>query len=62
MRCPEGSNVSHRLRTVRTMQRTSNQLTALESLFLEAGLPATEVDACPAPDCSLCRRTLPKAA
>jgi hypothetical protein len=44
------------------MENTTSQLTDLEALFLEAGLPVTEVDACPVPDCSICRSPLPRAA
>ena len=37
-------------------------LTPIEALFLAAGVPASEVDACPKPDCEICHRALPQAA
>ena len=57
-----GAELSYRFRTVRIMQNTTSEPTALEIFFLEAGLPAAEVEACPAPDCSLCRESLARAA
>jgi len=44
------------------MEHSNRQLTAIEALFLDAGLPVVEVQACPAPDCAVCRASLPKAA
>jgi len=44
------------------MEHSSRELTAIEALFLAAGLPAIEVQACPVPDCEVCRASLPKAA
>jgi hypothetical protein len=44
------------------MENSNRQLTAIEALFAGAGLPAVEVDACPVPDCCVCRAPLQKAA
>ena len=44
------------------MENSNRELTAIETLFLDAGLPAVEVQACPVPGCELCAAALPKAA
>ena len=44
------------------MENSNRELTAIEAVFLDAGLPALEVQACPIPDCELCAAALSKAA
>jgi len=44
------------------MENKNSEPTALETLFLEAGLPASEVESCPVPNCTVCRAPLPRAA
>ena len=45
-----------------TITRIDREPTPLEALFAAAGLPAREVEACPAPDCEICHPQLPQAA
>ena len=44
------------------MEHMHTDLTDLEAFFLDAGLPATEVEACPDATCSFCTEALPRAA
>jgi len=60
--CGKGPILSYPVRTLWAMENSNRQLTAIEALFAGAGLPAVEVEACPVPDCAVCRATLPKAA
>ena len=44
------------------MEHSNRELTAIEAFFLDAGMPAVEMEACPVPDCAVCLASLPKAA
>ena len=44
------------------MEHMNSELTALEAFFLDAGLPVSEVEACPVAGCPACTETLPVAA
>jgi hypothetical protein len=48
-------------RTDKTQHET-RALTRVEALFVSAGLPATEVEACPDERCPICHADVPKAA
>ena len=43
------------------MEHTNSELTALEAFFLDAGLPVSEVEACPVPGCPACALALTRA-
>jgi hypothetical protein len=44
------------------MEHMNSELTALEAFFLDAGLPVSEVEACPVPGCPACAPALTRAA
>jgi hypothetical protein len=50
------------MESIETITRKDRESTPLEAWFAAAGLPVSEVDACPVPDCEICHPPLPQAA